>query len=166
MVYVNKDTCTGCGVCMDHCPVGAIRLVGRVATIDPMKCTECGACVEACPRGAIMMVMEPVAEGTSVPSTRPVSEIARVEPRSAPVATRSAPVVPRSKVMPAVGTALAFLGRKVLPLMVDYVSGALDRRSGQQQGDSLGSASRNTGRAAGRGGGRGGGRGRRGKRWG
>ena len=158
MVYVDKDKCAGCGVCQDYCPVGAIQLVEDVATVDPIKCTQCGACVEACPNGAIMMVMESVAEGTSVVRARPASEIARVELRSAPVA-------PRSKVMPVVGTALAFLGRKVLPLVVDYVSDALDRRSGQRQTDSSMSAFRSTGSAAGRGG-RGGRRRRRGRRWG
>jgi Fe-S-cluster-containing hydrogenase component 2 len=157
MVYVDKDKCTGCGVCQDSCPVGAIQLVENVAVVDPMKCTQCGACVEACPIGAIVMVMESAAEEASVVRARPASEIARVQPRSAPVA-------PRSKVMPAVGTALAFIGRKVLPLIVDYVSDALDRRSGQQQGDSPVSAFRNIGRPAGRGGrgGRGRRRGRRG----
>ncbi|MCD6334956.1 MAG: 4Fe-4S binding protein, partial [Candidatus Latescibacteria bacterium] len=149
MVYVDKDRCTGCGVCQRYCPVGAIQLVQGVAVVDSMKCTECGACVEACPRGAIMTVMEPVAEEASAVRARPAAEVA-------PVAPRLAPDVPRSKVMPAVGTALAFLGRKVLPLMVEYVSGALDRRSGQQS-DSPVSTFRNIGRAAGRGGGRGGG---------
>ncbi len=159
MVYVDKDKCTGCGVCQDSCPVGAIQLVEGVAVVDPMQCTECGACVEVCPIGAIMMVMEAVGAGASVVRARPAAEIA-------PVAPRSAPVVTRSKVMPAVGTALAFLGRKVLPLVVDTISDALDRRSGRQQGDSSVSTFRNIGRAAGRGRGGGGGRGRRGKRWG
>ncbi|MCK5327203.1 MAG: 4Fe-4S binding protein, partial [Candidatus Latescibacteria bacterium] len=31
MVYVDKDKCTGCGVCQDSCPVGAIQLVQDVA---------------------------------------------------------------------------------------------------------------------------------------
>ena len=158
MVYVDKDKCAGCGVCQDYCPVGAIQLVEDVATVDPIKCTQCGACVEACPNGAVMMVMEPVAEGTSVVSTRPASETALAEPRSAPVA-------PRSKIMPVVGTALAFLGRKVVPLVVDYVSDALDRRSGQRQTGSPMGTFRSTGPASGRGGMRGRRR-RRGRRWG
>ncbi len=159
MVYVDKDKCTGCGVCQDSCPVGAIQLVQDVAAVDPMQCTECGACVEVCPIGAIMMVMEAVGAAAPVVRARPAAEVA-------PVAPRLPPVVPRSKVMPAVGTALAFLGRKVLPLVVDYVSDALDRRSGQQKGDSPVSAFRNIGRGAGRGRGAGGGKGRRGRRWG
>ena len=145
MVYVDKDKCAGCGVCMDRCPVGAIRLVGGVATIDPMRCTQCGACVEACPNRAIMMVMEPVAEGASVPSTRPVSETARIEPRSAPARLRS-------KIMPAVGTTLAFLGREVVPRLVDYVSGALDRGSGPRQTGSPMGMFRSMGPVSGRGG--------------
>ena len=158
MVYVDKDKCAGCGVCQDHCPVGAIQLVEDVATVDPIKCTQCGACVGACPnRAVIMMMMEPVVEGTSVASTHPVSEMARVEPHSVPVR-------PRSEIIPAVGTALAFLGREVVPRLVDYVAGALDRRSGPRQTGSPTGVFRSMGPASGRGGMEGRRRRRRGRR--
>jgi formate hydrogenlyase subunit 6/NADH:ubiquinone oxidoreductase subunit I len=50
---VNMDECTGCGVCVDTCPVEAITMNDDKALIDPEKCTECGLCVDACPSEAI-----------------------------------------------------------------------------------------------------------------
>lgn len=44
--------CTGCGVCMDLCHVGAISLQGGRATIGE-GCKGCGRCATACPAGAI-----------------------------------------------------------------------------------------------------------------
>lgn len=46
------DTCTGCGICVSHCPFGAIRIVDKKAQINE-ACTLCGACVKSCPFGAI-----------------------------------------------------------------------------------------------------------------
>jgi electron transfer flavoprotein alpha subunit/NAD-dependent dihydropyrimidine dehydrogenase PreA subunit len=46
------DTCTGCGICVSHCPFGAIRIVEKKAQISE-ACTLCGACVKSCPFGAI-----------------------------------------------------------------------------------------------------------------
>jgi Fe-S-cluster-containing hydrogenase component 2 len=53
MVSVNKDECTGCGICADVCPVDAISLDEGVATIDQDECTECLSCVDECPVEAI-----------------------------------------------------------------------------------------------------------------
>jgi Dissimilatory sulfite reductase (desulfoviridin), alpha and beta subunits len=51
---VQKDECTGCGICVDDCPSGAISLDGDgICTIDKEACTECGICVDACPAEAI-----------------------------------------------------------------------------------------------------------------
>jgi len=46
------DTCTGCEICVSHCPFGAIRIVEKRAQINE-ACTLCGACVKSCPFGAI-----------------------------------------------------------------------------------------------------------------
>ncbi len=50
---VDKEACTGCGICVDECPVEAIKLVDDKATVDEDACTECGQCVDACPNEAI-----------------------------------------------------------------------------------------------------------------
>jgi electron transfer flavoprotein alpha subunit len=48
------DACTGCGVCVEVCPFGAIEMVEGRAVINE-ACRACGQCVDACPVGAIEM---------------------------------------------------------------------------------------------------------------
>ncbi len=48
------DACTGCGVCVDVCPFGAIDMMDGRAVINE-ACRACAQCVEACPVGAIEM---------------------------------------------------------------------------------------------------------------
>ncbi len=50
---VDRDLCTGCGVCVDMCPMGAISLRNDIAFIDSQTCTGCGICEDECPLGAI-----------------------------------------------------------------------------------------------------------------
>ena len=56
-IEVNKDLCSGCGVCVAVCPFDATRLEKSdeklVAIIDDLKCKRCGLCITACPAGAI-----------------------------------------------------------------------------------------------------------------
>jgi Na+-translocating ferredoxin:NAD+ oxidoreductase subunit B len=49
---VNEDECTGCELCMDHCPMGAIS-VDDVACVNLDRCIGCGVCAVACPIDAI-----------------------------------------------------------------------------------------------------------------
>jgi len=48
-------TCTGCGLCLEKCPLDLIKLNQTTGAIeiDEEKCTSCMACVEWCPIGAI-----------------------------------------------------------------------------------------------------------------
>jgi len=52
---VNRLRCTGCGMCEEVCPVGAVR-VTYLAQVDKERCTGCGICVENCAQGAIRLV--------------------------------------------------------------------------------------------------------------
>ena len=52
---VDAEKCTGCGICVDMCPVEAISLENEVAIVDEQVCTACGLCVNECPNEAISM---------------------------------------------------------------------------------------------------------------
>ncbi len=52
-ITVNPETCTGCGACIDVCPVAAIDLKQGVAVIDASRCDLDGICIPACPVDAI-----------------------------------------------------------------------------------------------------------------
>ena len=54
VVRIDENKCTGCGICIQVCPVKAIT-VGRVATINPETCMGCGSCIAECPSEAISM---------------------------------------------------------------------------------------------------------------
>ena len=54
---VDEETCSGCGKCVELCPVEALTLVSandpqhpkrKVARVDPQRCLGCGVCIEAC----------------------------------------------------------------------------------------------------------------------
>jgi NAD-dependent dihydropyrimidine dehydrogenase PreA subunit len=62
------DNCTGCSVCAEDCPFGAIEMVPRtdggryetIAVINPNLCTGCGLCVGSCATGGVEMQQLPV----------------------------------------------------------------------------------------------------------
>jgi len=70
--YVNREKCTGCGICAQKCPIEAIdefnqglgdrgsifvkypQAVPLTYMIDREKCIGCGTCQEVCKAGAVM----------------------------------------------------------------------------------------------------------------
>ena len=52
---VDRLRCTGCGICGEICPYGAVR-VNYLAVVDAQRCTGCGLCVQNCPQKAISLV--------------------------------------------------------------------------------------------------------------
>ena len=49
---VDKEKCTGCGICIDVCPAEAIKIENDKAVISD-DCYECGICENECPNDAI-----------------------------------------------------------------------------------------------------------------
>lgn len=73
---VSADTCSGCGRCVDACPVAAVALVSavdpqrpqrRLARVDETRCLGCGVCVRACRSSALRLVAR--AERVLTPAT-------------------------------------------------------------------------------------------------
>ena len=52
-IYVVKNKCVGCGLCVKACPFSAIVLREDLVTIDAARCNLCGACAEVCKHDAI-----------------------------------------------------------------------------------------------------------------
>ncbi|MFH1678741.1 MAG: electron transfer flavoprotein subunit alpha [Candidatus Omnitrophota bacterium] len=54
-IQILIDKCTGCALCLNACPFGAIRVVDKKAVIDLHICNLCGACVPVCKLKAILL---------------------------------------------------------------------------------------------------------------
>ncbi|HOI75505.1 MAG TPA: mercury methylation ferredoxin HgcB [Syntrophales bacterium] len=51
---VDREKCTGCGVCLEVCPHEVLELrEKRVRIRNRDACMECGACSRNCPAGAV-----------------------------------------------------------------------------------------------------------------
>ena len=48
-----KNACIGCMKCQKNCAFEAITVVDNLAVIDYTKCTGCGTCVDGCPVGCL-----------------------------------------------------------------------------------------------------------------
>ena len=53
-VIVDESKCSGCGVCVDTCAVGALALDGDVVKCND-DCIDCGVCVDECPTEALSL---------------------------------------------------------------------------------------------------------------
>jgi len=47
--------CTGCGSCIDQCPVSALSMGEHLPQVDAVKCIACFCCQEICPEKAISL---------------------------------------------------------------------------------------------------------------
>jgi NAD-dependent dihydropyrimidine dehydrogenase PreA subunit len=121
-MYVSADLCNGCGECVSVCPNGALTLQNQRVFIDQELCQACEVCVDSCPQGAIL-TGEPAltrSEVVKISSAVPVEIVAEpAEPRHSTL---------RDVALPAIGSALLWTGREIVPRLADLAIDYLDQR--------------------------------------
>jgi NAD-dependent dihydropyrimidine dehydrogenase PreA subunit/DNA-binding transcriptional ArsR family regulator len=55
LARVDENLCTGCAVCEERCPVGAIEVVNDLAVVDVKRCIGCALCATGCDTDAVEM---------------------------------------------------------------------------------------------------------------
>ena len=68
-VSVDRDSCDGCGVCLERCQMDALRLEDDRVSADLDRCIGCGLCVTTCPTGSLILERKPASEQPGVPET-------------------------------------------------------------------------------------------------
>jgi ferredoxin len=129
LLTVDRLLCTGCAVCVNACPTGALRLDEEesVPIFVSALCNQCLACLEACSTGAIQRAesseLVPAAAGEVVEG-----EIVGGEAVTAPSASRWLAPQPRRPQAGLASAALAFVGSWLLPRAADALLDAVERR--------------------------------------
>jgi NAD-dependent dihydropyrimidine dehydrogenase PreA subunit len=118
MMQVDLEKCTGCGECLESCPVEAISMIAGRAAIDADTCLGCGACVQACKRGAISESRMPVP-----------ARALDFQPHAAQTTISTSHTESR---LAWAGPMLSYVGREIVPRVVDSLIMALDRRLSSQ----------------------------------
>jgi len=62
MPWIDHVRCTGCGVCIEECPVGAIVMDEINVEIKMSDCIRCGVCHDICPKEAVRHDSEKISD--------------------------------------------------------------------------------------------------------
>lgn len=57
IIKIDEEKCNGCGLCVNGCQEGAIKIIqGKARLIGDLFCDGLGACLGTCPEGAITII--------------------------------------------------------------------------------------------------------------
>lgn len=64
---MNREKCTGCGLCVEACDPRCLRIENDIAVLfDPDRCGSEEHCIPACKDNAIKMAWVPMMGGRSI----------------------------------------------------------------------------------------------------
>ncbi len=56
IINIIEEKCNGCGICIESCPEGAIKIInGKAKLVSEIYCDGLGACLKKCPQKAIVI---------------------------------------------------------------------------------------------------------------
>lgn len=56
IIEIDTETCLGCGLCVERCPMEALELVDDVSVLKPELCIGCGVCAYKCPTQSLGLI--------------------------------------------------------------------------------------------------------------
>ena len=55
MIFIDQNACDGCGICVEACPVGCLKVEDNVAKWTNDFCLKCRTCEVFCDKKAIVV---------------------------------------------------------------------------------------------------------------
>ncbi|MGD9347304.1 MAG: 4Fe-4S binding protein [Candidatus Aminicenantes bacterium] len=95
---VDRDSCIGCGVCVERCQMDALSLEEDKVVLDQDRCIGCGLCVTTCLTDSLVLVRKAESEQMHVPKTFRDTMIHLMKERGKLKPARVASTVIKSKI--------------------------------------------------------------------